>query len=46
MTARDQVAVPTGNIYDKYATRNPIERRMVSSFLRRLESSLPRAAPA
>ena len=45
MTARDQVAVPTGNAYDKYATRNPIERRLVASFLARLESSLPDAAP-
>lgn len=46
MTARDQVAVPTGNTYDKYATKNPIERRLVSSFFNRLESSLPGAAPS
>lgn len=38
--------VPTGNIYDKYATKNPIERRLVATFLRRLESLLPAAAPA
>jgi ubiquinone/menaquinone biosynthesis C-methylase UbiE len=46
MTERDQTAVPTGNVYDKYATRNPIERRLVSSFLTRLGSALPSAAPS
>jgi 2-polyprenyl-3-methyl-5-hydroxy-6-metoxy-1,4-benzoquinol methylase len=29
--------VPGGNVYDKYATRNPIERRLVGGFLGRLE---------
>jgi SAM-dependent methyltransferase len=26
-----------GNVYDKYGTRNPIERRLVAGFMRRLE---------
>ena len=46
MSTRDSASVPTGNVYDKYATKNPIERRLVSSFLTRLTSSLPAAAPA
>ena len=37
--------VPTGNAYDKYASRNPIERRLVSRFLGCLESTLPETAP-
>ncbi len=39
------VPVPTGNAYDKYATSNRIERRLVDRFLHRLEAVLPRAAP-
>ena len=27
------MAVPAGNVYDKYGTRNPIERRLVDAFL-------------
>ena len=46
MTDRDQIAVPTGNVYDKYATSNPIERRLVSSFMTRLTSALPATAPS
>lgn len=38
--------VPTGNTYDKYATKNPIERRLVATFFRRFESLLPVTAPA
>ena len=38
--------VPTGNVYDKYASRNPIERRLVSGFLTCLESTLPATPPA
>ena len=38
--------VPTGNVYDKYASTNPIERRLVSRFLACLESTLPAAPPA
>ncbi|MCZ7529179.1 MAG: class I SAM-dependent methyltransferase [Acidimicrobiia bacterium] len=41
-----QVAdTPTGNIYDKYASRNPIERRLMHGFFRALDSTLPRVAP-
>ena len=40
------VAVPTGNTYDKYATSNPIERRLMAGFLRALDASLPDAPPA
>jgi SAM-dependent methyltransferase len=40
------VAVPTGNTYDKYGTRNPIERRLVGSFFERFESLLPATPPA
>ncbi len=39
------MAVPTGNTYDKYGTRNPIERRLVGGFFDRLESLLPAATP-
>lgn len=38
-------AVPTGNTYDKYGSANPIERRLMAGFFRRLESLLPDAAP-
>jgi SAM-dependent methyltransferase len=37
---------PTGNVYDKYTTANPIERRLVASFLQRLDGCLPRDPPA
>jgi SAM-dependent methyltransferase len=40
------VAVPTGNTYDKYGTRHPIERRLVGAFFDRLEELLPATAPA
>ena len=40
-------SVPTGNTYDKYASSNPIERRLVAKFLRQLEASmLSGSAPA
>jgi 2-polyprenyl-3-methyl-5-hydroxy-6-metoxy-1,4-benzoquinol methylase len=39
-------AVPTGNTYDKYASGNPIERRLMATFMGRLDSSLPAVAPA
>ena len=38
MTATD---VPTGNFYDKYATANPVERRLVHRFLARVDALLP-----
>jgi ubiquinone/menaquinone biosynthesis C-methylase UbiE len=39
-------AVPTGNTYDKYASTNPIERRLMATFLARLQGSLPARAPS
>ena len=33
--------VPTGNTYDKYGSRNPLERALVAGFLRRIDSLLP-----
>ena len=37
--------VPTGNTYDKYATRNPIERRLMAGFFSALDGSLPDRPP-
>lgn len=37
--------VVAGNPYDKYATRHPIERRLVSGFLRSFDELLDRAGP-
>jgi SAM-dependent methyltransferase len=39
------VEVPTGNAYDKYASKNPIERRLRAGFFSALAASLPTAAP-
>jgi SAM-dependent methyltransferase len=36
---------PIGNTYDKYASVNPIERRLMAGFLAKLDSLLPSAAP-
>ena len=38
--------VPSGNTYDKYGSTNPVERRLMTGFLTRLERSLPADAPA
>lgn len=38
-------AVLTGNTYDKYTSRNPIERRLVDGFFTALVDSLPERAP-
>jgi ubiquinone/menaquinone biosynthesis C-methylase UbiE len=38
--------VPTGNTYDKYASTNPVERRLMAGFFDALDASLPTAAPA
>lgn len=38
-------AVPTGNTYDKYASSNPVERRLMAGFFAALEASLPATAP-
>lgn len=37
--------VPTGNTYDKYATRNPIEKRLMDGFFDALLASLPLRTP-
>lgn len=39
-------ATPTGNTYDKYATTNPIERRMMAGFMRALDGMLDGPAPS
>ncbi|MGZ4714745.1 MAG: class I SAM-dependent methyltransferase [Acidimicrobiia bacterium] len=39
-------AVPTGNTYDKYASTNPIERRLMSGFFSAIEAALPSEPPA
>jgi SAM-dependent methyltransferase len=38
--------VPTGNTYDKYASTNPVERRLMTGFFTALDSALPERAPA
>lgn len=37
--------VPTGNSFDKYGSTHPIERAMMTGFLRRFDAVLPRQAP-
>lgn len=37
--------IPTGNTYDKYASKNPVERKLMEGFFSALDSSLPTAAP-
>jgi ubiquinone/menaquinone biosynthesis C-methylase UbiE len=37
---------PTGNLYDKYGTANPVERWLVGAFFDRLDQLLPAATPA
>jgi len=39
-------AVPTGNTYDKYASANPIERRLMARFMARFDAMLPVRTPA
>jgi SAM-dependent methyltransferase len=38
-------AVPTGNTYDKYASKNPIERKLMEGFMGALDASLPDVEP-
>lgn len=47
MTAVDAGAelVPTGNTYDKYASKNPIERKLMDGFFAALDASLPGIVP-
>jgi ubiquinone/menaquinone biosynthesis C-methylase UbiE len=44
MTTTD-TAVPTGNTYDKYASQNPVERRLMEGFFSNLDEVLPTQAP-
>lgn len=37
--------VPIGNTYDKYASKNPIERRLMGGFFAALDAALPTTAP-
>ncbi len=39
-------AIPTGNAYDKYASRNPVERRLMEGFFDALATCLPSSPPA
>lgn len=39
------ITVPRGNAYDKYGTRNPIERRLMKSFFATLDALLPTRSP-
>jgi SAM-dependent methyltransferase len=39
-------ATPTGNTYDKYASTNRLERRMMAGFLRALDGMLEGLAPS
>jgi SAM-dependent methyltransferase len=39
-------SVPTGNSYDKYGAKNPIERRLMRGFFAALSDALPRERPA
>ena len=38
-------APPTGNSYDKYASTNPLERRMMAGFMKALDGMLDGLAP-
>jgi SAM-dependent methyltransferase len=46
MSTGSPIDVPIGNTYDKYASKNPIERRLMDGFFSALEAALPVAAPA
>ena len=37
--------VPIGNHYDKYASKNPIARRMMDGFMHALDRALPSETP-
>jgi ubiquinone/menaquinone biosynthesis C-methylase UbiE len=42
---RAPAEVPTGNTYDKYATKNPIEQRLMDGFFATLDAMLPAEHP-
>jgi len=39
-------AVPTGNTYDKYASKNPVERKLMEGFFGALDAALPPIVPS
>ena len=45
MTGQVAEAVPTGNTYDKYGSRNPVVKRLMAGFHRDLDDLFARAAP-
>jgi ubiquinone/menaquinone biosynthesis C-methylase UbiE len=45
MSAESSPVGPIGNHYDKYASQNPVERRMMEGFLRTLDGMLAPLAP-
>lgn len=45
MSTSPATDVPIGNTYDKYASQNPIERRLMAGFFRALDHSLTDATP-
>ncbi len=45
MPAPPTADVPIGNTYDKYATKNPIERRLMGGFFAALDAALPTSPP-
>jgi SAM-dependent methyltransferase len=45
MTTADAAPVPTGNTYDKYASTNAIEQRMMRGFFAALDKFLDQTAP-
>lgn len=38
--------VPTGNTYDKYASKNPVERKLMDGFFSALDAALPPIVPS
>lgn len=45
-TTTAETDVPTGNTYDKYASKNPIERKLMEGFFGCLDELLPASAPS
>jgi SAM-dependent methyltransferase len=45
LTHDDTTSIQKGNAYDKYATKNPIERRLMAGFFKSLDELTPSAAP-
>ncbi|MFM7062351.1 MAG: class I SAM-dependent methyltransferase [Actinomycetes bacterium] len=46
MASDAPAAVPTGNTLDKYATANPVERRMMAGFFAAFDALVDRARPS